>query len=76
MALEMRTYTQEGLRLTEKKKPVAGDKELWPGIQIRFGEFISQAVAGTIDLDQGWDEWLAFWESNGGPTLTEQVNAG
>ena len=76
MALEMRTFTQEGLRLTEKKKPVPSDKELWPAIQIRFGEFISQAVAGTIDLDSGWEEWLAFWESNGGPTLTEEVNAG
>lgn len=76
MALEMKTLTQDGLRLTEKKKPVAGDKELWPAIQIRFGEFISQAVAGTVDLDAGWDEWIAFWESNGGPTLTEQVNAG
>ena len=76
MALEMKTLTQDGLRLTEKKKPVAGDKELWPAMQIRFGEFISQAVAGTVELDAGWDEWIAFWESNGGPTLTEQVNAG
>lgn len=76
MALEMRTYTQEGLRLTEKKKPVPSDKSLWPAIQIRFGEFISQAVAGTIDLDSGWDEWITFWEANGGPTLTDEVNAG
>jgi putative aldouronate transport system substrate-binding protein len=76
MALQMRTFTQDGLRLTEKKKPVPADKDLWPAIQTRFGEFISQAVAGTIDMDSGWDEWIAYWEGNGGPTLTEQVNAG
>ena len=33
-------------------------------------------IARTAVLDAGWDEWIAFWESNGGPTLTEQVNAG
>ena len=75
-ALEARTISKEYVRLTEKKKPVAADKDMWPALQIRFGEFISQAVAGTIDLDQGWSEWISFWESNGGPTITEQVNAG
>jgi hypothetical protein len=53
---------------------VAADKENWPGLQTRFGEFISQAVSGALDLDQGWDEWLAYFEQNGGPTITEQVN--
>lgn len=75
-ALEGREIAKEYVRLTEKKKPVAADKEMWPALQIRFGEFISQAVAGTIELDQGWDEWISFWESNGGPEITEQVNAG
>lgn len=74
-ALEARTISQEYIRLTAKKRPVAAEQESWPGLQTRFSEFISQAVAGTIDLDQGWDEWLAYFDANGGPTITEQVNA-
>lgn len=73
-ALEARDISQKFIRITEKKRPVAADKESWPGLQTRFAEFISQAVSGTIDLDSGWNDWLAFFEANGGPTITEQVN--
>ncbi|MEX1021086.1 MAG: extracellular solute-binding protein [Litorilinea sp.] len=73
-ALDAQAISQEYLRITEKKRPVASDQEMWPGLQTRFGEFISQAVAGTIDLDSGWDEWTTFFESNGGPQITEEVN--
>lgn len=66
--------SQEYLKITEKARPVSADKEHWPSLQTRFGEFISQAVAGTIDLDQGWNEWVDFFEKNGGPLITEQVN--
>ncbi len=73
-ALAGRDISQEYRRLTAKARPVPAEKEFWPGLQTRFGEFISQAVAGTIDIDQGWSEWLDFFEKNGGPLLTEQVN--
>jgi ABC-type glycerol-3-phosphate transport system substrate-binding protein len=73
-ALRARDISQEFLRITEKKRPVTAEKEFWPGLQTRFGEFISQAVAGTIDLDQGWAEWLDYFDKNGGPEITEQVN--
>jgi putative aldouronate transport system substrate-binding protein len=73
-ALEARDISQEFIRLTAKKRPVTADKESWPGLQTRFAEFISQAVAGTIDLDSGWEDWLAYFEANGGPEITEQVN--
>jgi ABC-type glycerol-3-phosphate transport system substrate-binding protein len=73
-ALEAQAISQEYLRITEKKRPVASDQEMWPGLQTRFGEFISQAVSGTIELDQGWDEWIAFFERNGGLQITEEVN--
>lgn len=73
-ALEAEAISQEFIRITEKKRPVTADKESWPGLQTRFAEFISQAVAGTVDLDSGWDDWLAYFEANGGPTITEQVN--
>jgi putative aldouronate transport system substrate-binding protein len=74
-ALAANAISQQYLRLTEKKRPVAAEKEYWPSLQTRFSEFISQAVAGSIDLNQGWDEWLAYFEANGGPEITEQVNA-
>jgi hypothetical protein len=73
-ALQARDISQEYIRLTAKKRPVEADKESWPGLQTRFSEFISQAVAGNIDLDQGWEEWLAYFEANGGVEITEQVN--
>jgi hypothetical protein len=73
-ALEAQAISQEYIRLTAKKRPVPAERESWPGLQTRFSEFISQAVAGTIDLDQGWDEWLAYFAENGGPEITEQVN--
>jgi len=73
-ALEARDISQEYIRLTAKKRPVEADKESWPGLQTRFSEFISQAVAGTIDLDQGWEEWLTYFDTNGGTVITEQVN--
>ncbi len=73
-ALQARDISQEYIRLTAKKRPVEADKESWPGLQTRFSEFISQAVAGTIDLDQGWEEWLAYFDANGGIEITEQVN--
>lgn len=74
VALEARDISQEYIRITEKKRPVTAEKEYWPGLQTRFSEFISQAVAGTIDLEQGWTEWLDYFEKNGGPEITEQVN--
>lgn len=73
-ALQAQQISQEYLQLTEKARPVPADKEYWPGLQTRFAEFISQSVAGTIDLDSGWDEWVRFFEQNGGPEITEQVN--
>jgi putative aldouronate transport system substrate-binding protein len=73
-ALQARDISQEYIRLTAKKRPVEADKESWPGLQTRFSEFISQAVAGNIDLDQGWEEWLAYFDANGGVEITEQVN--
>ncbi|MBV7332722.1 extracellular solute-binding protein [Chloroflexi bacterium TSY] len=73
-ALAAKAIADEYIRITAKKRPVTAEKEFWPGLQTRFSEFISQAVAGTIDLDQGWTEWLDYFESNGGLEITEQVN--
>jgi len=35
---------------------------------------MSQVVAGSLGVESGWNDWLDFFENNGGPTLTEEVN--
>jgi len=65
----------ESVKVTQKKRPTKSEKEYWPRLQSRWLETASRVVAGALDLDQGWEDWLKFWEENGGPTLTEKVNA-
>ncbi len=81
-----RRYSPEALKGMEyclkytinsaKAHPVPADIEYWGILQSRFGEFISQIVAGTLDADSGWEEWLKFCEENGLPEITKQVNEG
>jgi hypothetical protein len=73
-ALEGMGYAGKYLKLTEKMRPVPSEKTVWPALQTRFLEFLSQAATGTIDLEQGWKDWLDFFEKNGGPKLTEEAN--
>jgi ABC-type glycerol-3-phosphate transport system substrate-binding protein len=73
-ALEGMGYASKYLKLTEKMRPVPSEKTVWPALQTRFLEFLSQAATGTIDLEQGWKDWLDFFEKNGGPKLTEEAN--
>jgi ABC-type glycerol-3-phosphate transport system substrate-binding protein len=73
-ALEAQEYAEEYMKLTEKPRPTASEQDLWPSLQSRFLEIMSQAVSGSLQLDQGWDDWIAYWENNGGPTLTDEVN--
>ena len=37
-------------------------------------ELFIQMIVGELDLDAGWDQWLRYWENNGGREWTEQVN--
>jgi ABC-type glycerol-3-phosphate transport system substrate-binding protein len=74
-AIQGRDFATKYLRLTAKKRPAPSEKTIWPALQTRFLEFLSQGATGTIDLDQGWKDWLDFFEKNGGPTLTEEINA-
>ncbi len=73
-ALEAKGYAEEYVKLTAKARPTASEQLYWPGLQSRFLEIMSQVVAGSLDVDTGWKEWLGFFEDNGGPTLTEEVN--
>ncbi|TVQ24679.1 MAG: extracellular solute-binding protein [Spirochaetaceae bacterium] len=37
-------------------------------------ELFIQMIVGELDLDAGWNQWLRYWENNGGREWTEQVN--
>jgi len=74
-ALEGMKYAGQYLKLTAKKRPAPSEKTYWPGLQTRFLEFLSQGATGAIEIEQGWKDWLDFFDKNGGPKLTEEVNA-
>lgn len=38
-------------------------------------ELFIQMIVGELDVDDGWDQWLAYWEANGGAEWTDEVNA-
>lgn len=67
-------YAAKYVKISQKKRPTPSEKKYWPGLQSRFLELMTQVVAGTIALDQGWKDWQSFFEQNGGSTLTKEVN--
>jgi ABC-type glycerol-3-phosphate transport system substrate-binding protein len=75
MALQAADYASKYVQTSKKKRPTASEKQYWPNLQSRFLELMTQAVAGTSGLDQAWSDWTTYFEKNGGPTLTDEVNA-
>jgi ABC-type glycerol-3-phosphate transport system substrate-binding protein len=75
MALQAADYAAKFVKTSKKKRPTKSEKQYWPNLQSRFLELMTQAVAGTIGLDQAWSDWNSYFEKNGGPTLTQEVNA-
>ena len=75
MALQAADYAAKYVQTTKKKRPTKSEKQYWPNLQSRFLELMTQAVAGTTALDQAWSDWTDYFNKNGGPTLTEEVNA-
>jgi ABC-type glycerol-3-phosphate transport system substrate-binding protein len=73
-ALQGMDYAMKSVKLTRKKRPTASEKKYWPNLQSRFLETMTQVTAGTMGLDEGWKDWIGFFEKNGGPTLTQEVN--
>lgn len=74
-ALQGMDHAMKFVKTTQKKRPTASEKQYWPALQSRFLEVMTQVVSGTLDLEQGWQDWLSYFERNGGPVLTEEVNA-
>lgn len=73
-ALQGMDFSMKFTKTTKKKRPTKSEKQYWPGLQTRFLEVMTQVVAGTLPLEQGWNDWLAYFQKNGGPTLTQEVN--
>jgi len=73
--------TEEGYRLAEKyaiatskTSSVPADAKYAVNLQSMFREIMTRIVTGE-DPDKVWNEWLAFYEANGGPELEADVNA-
>ena len=58
---------------SSKTVPVPADAEYFVRLQDKFRETASQIVAGR-DADRLWNEWIAYYNANGGPEIEKQVN--
>jgi len=57
-----------------KQAPVPSDQKFFPTLQTKFMEVLSQLGTGAAPIESGWSEWLDFWNKNGGPQITQEVN--
>jgi ABC-type glycerol-3-phosphate transport system substrate-binding protein len=73
-ALAGADFAAKYVKTSQKKRPTKSEKQYWPNLQTRFLEVMTQVVAGTLPLDQGWNDWLNYFQKNGGPVLTQEVN--
>lgn len=46
----------------------------YPDLNRIRDEYLIKFILGEIDLDKGYDDFVALWKSSGGDTLTELVN--
>ncbi|MGH2458673.1 MAG: extracellular solute-binding protein [Chloroflexota bacterium] len=60
--------------VSAKQAPVPSDKKYFPTLQTKFQEVLSQLGTGAVPIESGWSEWIAFWNKNGGPQITNEVN--
>lgn len=54
--------------------PTPSIVEMMPDLRSREVELFSSILYGKVDPEAGFEQWLAFWEANGGPQITEEVN--
>jgi hypothetical protein len=57
-----------------KQAPVPSDQKYFPTLQTKFQEVLSQLGTAAVPIESGWNEWLDFWNKNGGPQITQEVN--
>jgi ABC-type glycerol-3-phosphate transport system substrate-binding protein len=56
-----------------KTVPVPADAKYFVNLQTKFREMASKIVSGQ-NADQVWNDWLAFYNANGGPEIEADVN--
>jgi putative aldouronate transport system substrate-binding protein len=59
---------------TTKKVPVPADAKYFVNLQTAFREMSSKIVSGG-NADQAWNDWISFYNANGGPEIEKEVNA-
>lgn len=58
---------------TSKTVPVPADAKYFVNLQTKFREMCTKIVSGQ-NADQVWNDWLAFYNANGGPEIEADVN--
>jgi putative aldouronate transport system substrate-binding protein len=58
---------------TSKTVPVPADAKYFVNLQTRFRQMCSEIVSGK-NADQVWNDWIAFYNANGGPDIEREVN--
>jgi hypothetical protein len=58
---------------SSKAVPVPADAKYFINLQTKFREMASKIVSGQ-NADQVWNDWLAFYNANGGPEIEADVN--
>jgi hypothetical protein len=56
-----------------KTVPVPADSKYFVNLQTAFREMCNKIVSGN-DADQVWNDWITFYNANGGPEIEKQVN--
>ncbi len=56
-----------------KTVSVPSDAKYFVNLQTKFREMCSKIVSGQ-DADQVWNDWIAFYNANGGPQIEAEVN--
>ena len=57
----------------QKLRPATTWPDNFVNLQSMFREIATKIVSGK-DSDQVWDEWLAYYNANGGLEIEKQVN--
>lgn len=49
------------------------ETEYIAGLTTKFSEITTRIITGNVDLEKGWQEWLDFFNKNGGPKIEEEA---
>ena len=65
--------SEKWAQTTSKPVPVPADAKYFVNLQTAFREMCTKIVSGK-DADSTWNDWIKFYNANGGPEIEAQVN--